>query len=678
MQADDLMAALFPRLAACQENTTGPVEIPDHPLVRQTLQDCLHEAMDLDGLRALLTAVESGEVRVHLRDTTEPSPFAHEILNGRPYTFLDDAPPEERRSRAVALRRGLPESVRDLGRLDPAAIARVRDEVRPQARDADELHDILLGLVAMRPAPQWESLFQILVEGGRGATVAEPIGPLWLATERRPLVEALFPGAPIVPDVEVPEEIRSRGLPEQVEAAASLLRGHLDCTGPITTPELILRTGLDASIIEIALASLEAEGFALRGQFEDREDRPSQDATPLAEFCARRLLSRIHLYTQERLRSEIEPVTARDFLRFLLRWQHLVSGTEREGREGLLAVVEQLQGFELAAGEWEQSVLPARVASYRREWLDELCLSGEVTWARLASPVAGGGEADREPTGRRGARPSRATPLCLTTREDLPWLMAAARGVAAPKLPGAGAARDVLESLRRHGALFHGDLLARTGRLPIELEEGLWELVSSGIVSADGFQSVRSLLGVRGGPRSREGRRRRRGRARAGSEGRWALLPDADPLEDDELAEAVAEQLLARWGVVFREILGRERLALPWRELLYALRRMEARGTVRGGRFVTGFLGEQFALPEAVEDLRRTRRRPRDGERLRVSAADPLNLVGILTPGPRIPAIASRAILFHDGLPEETGADGRGGGAAAERLHRIRFKKLER
>ncbi len=670
MQADDLMAALFPRLAACQENVTGPVEIPDHPLVRQTLQDCLHEAMDLDGLHALLMAVESGDVRVHLRDTTEPSLFAHEILNGRPYTFLDDAPLEERRSRAVALRRGLPESVRDLGRLDPAAIARVRDEVRPQARDPDELHDILLGLGVMRPDPQWESFFEILVEAGRGAGVAGPIGPLWLATERRPLVEVLFPGASIVPDVAVPDEIRSRELPERDEAAATVVRGHLDCTGPITAPELALRTALDGGAIEIALASLEAEGFALRGQFEDREDRSSRDATRLAEFCARRLLSRIHLYTQERLRSEIEPVTARDFLRFLLRWQHLAPGTEREGREGLLAVVEQLQGFELAAGAWERNVLPARVASYRREWLDELCLSGEVTWARLALPVAGGGKADREPSGRRGARPSRATPLCLTAREDLPWLMAAARGAAAPKLPGAGAARDALESLQRHGALFHGDLLARTGRLPIELEEGLWELVSSGIVTADGFQSVRSLLGARGGPRRREGsrgRRRRRGRARAGPEGRWALLPDADPLEDDELAEAVAEQLLARWGVVFWEILARERLALPWRELLYALRRMEARGTVRGGRFVTGFLGEQFALPEAVEDLRRTRRRPPDDERIRVSAADPLNLMGILTPGPRVSAIASRAILFHDGLPEETGADARKGGRPGTR-----------
>jgi ATP-dependent Lhr-like helicase len=660
MQADDLLAALFPRLAACQENAAGPVEIPDQLLVRQTIHDCLHEAMDLDGLRALLEAIEAGGVRVHLKDTTEPSPLAQEILNGRPYTFLDDAPLEERRSRAVALRRGLPESLRDLGRLDPAAIARVRGEVRPEVRDPDELHDLLLGLVVLRPDPQWESFFETLARGGRAARAATQSGPLWIATERRPIAQVLFPGAPLDPDVAVPEEIRRRALPDLAEAATAAVRGHLDCAGPITAAELSLRTGLDGSTVEVALSSLEAEGFALRGRFEERR---SGDGAPV-EFCARRLLSRIHLYTQERLRSEIEPVSARDLMRFLLRWQHLAPGSEREGREGLLAVVEQLQGFELAAGEWERSILPARVACYRREWLDELCLSGEIAWARLALPGAGGSEADRETTGRRGARPSRATPLCLTTREDLPWLMAAARGAQQPRIPRAGAARDVLESLRRCGALFHGDLLAETGRLPIELEEGLWELVASGLVSADGFHSVRSLIGAGRGSRSREGhrsRRRKRGSARAGQQGRWALLPAPESLEAEDLAEAVAEQLLARWGVVFRETTARERLALSWRELLYALRRMEARGTVRGGRFVAGFLGEQFALPEAVEELRRIRRRPRDGERIRISASDPLNLVGILTPGPRISATSSRAIAFHDGLPEESRSEGRGG-----------------
>jgi ATP-dependent Lhr-like helicase len=654
MEADDLLAALFPRLAACQENATGPVEIPDQPLVRQTLDDCLHEALDLDGLRALLLEMQAGAVRVHLKDTTEPSPFAHEILSGRPYTFLDDAPLEERRSRAVSLRRGLPESVRDLGRLEPAAIERVRDEVQPRPRDPDELHDVLLGLLAMRPAPEWEERFEVLVATGRAARLESASGTLWFATERRPQVEALFPGASIVPDVAVPEAVASRGARDPTEAAVELVRGHLECSGPISAPELTLRTALDSSVIEIALARLEAEGFALRGEFEERQ---AGGERPAAEFCARRLLSRIHLYTQERLRSEIEPVAAQDLMRFLLRWQHLAPGAEREGREGLLAVVEQLQGFELGAGEWERSVLPARVASYRREWLDELCLSGEVTWARLALPLAGRGQPDGAAAGGRGARPSRATPLCLTLREDLPWLMAAARGESQPKPPGPGGAADIVACLRRDGALFHAELLGRTGRIPVELEEGLWELVSQGLVTADGFQSVRALLG--GGPRDRgrAGRRRRkRGRARAGAAGRWALLPAPDRLEGEELAEAVAEQLALRWGVVFRELLARERLALPWREILYAFRRMEARGALRGGRFVTGFAGEQFALPEAVEDLRRTRRAPRRGEEVRISAADPLNLVGILTPGPRIPASTSRVIALRDGLPREVDA----------------------
>jgi ATP-dependent Lhr-like helicase len=276
--------------------------------------------------------------------------------------------------------------------------------------------------VVLRPDPQWEGLFEILARAGRAALASAPSGPLWIATERRPLAQALFPGVPIDPDVAVPEEIRRRAPPDRGEAAAAAVRGHLDCAGPVSAVELSLLTGLDGSTVEVALASLEAEGFALRGRFEERR---SGDGAPV-EFCARRLLSRIHLYTQERLRSEIEPVSAR-FPCASLRWQHLAPGSEREGREGLLAVVEQLQGFELAAGEWERSILPARVACYRREWLDELCLSGEVAWARLALPGAGGSEADRETAGRRGARPSRATPLCLTTREDLPWLMAAAR-----------------------------------------------------------------------------------------------------------------------------------------------------------------------------------------------------------------------------------------------------------
>ncbi|MCZ6463828.1 MAG: DEAD/DEAH box helicase, partial [Proteobacteria bacterium] len=498
MEADDLMAAVFPGLAQCQENATGPIEIPDHPLVRQTLGDCLNEAMDAQGLTELMAAVETGRVRTRFVDTTEPSPLAHEILNGRPYTFLDDAPLEERRTRAVVLRRGLPVEARELARLDPAAIERVRGEARCDPRDRDELHDALLSLVVVRPEDGWRAWFEELVAEGRACAVDGAEGALWCAVERRPAVEALLPSARFRPDARVPDAVAAETPPDRDAAAALAVRGHLECAGPVTVADLRARTGLSASSVEIALAALEVEGFALRGRFD--EDVPDE----VQQFCARRLLARIHAYTQDRLRSEIEPVSAQDFMRFLLRWQHAAPGTLREGRRGTLAVMEQLQGFELAAGAWEDAVLPARIDGYKREWLDALCLSGELVWGRISvrAPVsddAGAGEPARSPRppDRGGAVPSRATPVSFALRADLPWLLTAGRGEIEPALPGPGAARDILDCLGRRGALFHGDLVAATGRLPLEVEQGLWDLVGRGLVTADGFQAVRALLGSR-------------------------------------------------------------------------------------------------------------------------------------------------------------------------------------
>jgi ATP-dependent Lhr-like helicase len=642
MEADDLMAAVFPTLAACQENVApGPLEIPDHPLVRQTLDDCLHEAMDIDGLRELVAGIESGRVNVVVRDTTEPSVLGHEILNGRPFTYLDDAPLEERRSRAVQLRRGLPVEARDLGHLDPDAIERVREEIRPDPRDADELHDLLMTVVGLRPEEEWRSWFDELVEERRAVTVSAPDAVLWSAVERRPALELLFPSAPVEPDHRSP--IAALAIDREA-AAAEMLRGHLEHRGPSTVADLVDSTGLAQSDVGIALARLEAEGFAFRGRF------TSQDGPE--EFCARRLLARIHSYTQARLRREIEPVTAQDFMRFLLRWQHVAPGTKREGRLGVLAVVEQLQGFELAAGAWEDAVLSARVEAYRSEWLDDLCLSGDVTWGRLS---VRNGEADEAPR-RSGMTPSRATPITLAIRNDLAWLLQAARGDRKPPEPGAGRTRDVLDALREHGALFQSDLTTIARRLPTEVEEALWDAVARGLVTADGFQAVRSLLFRRRVARASDRRRLRRGSTgiAARSAGRWSLVPGVIATEDaDELAEAVAEQLLARWGVVFRDLLTREALAVPWRDLLWALRRMEARGTIRGGRFVNGFSGEQYALPDAIEVLRSVRKLQRTGEVIRLSAADPLNLVGIVLPGPRVPALPANSITYLDGVPPE-------------------------
>ena len=556
--------------------------------------------------------------------------------DGMPYTFLDDETEAgNRRSRQVQIPRGLPVDARDLARLDPAAISLVREQVRPQPRDPDELHDLLMTLYVVRPEPSWQAWFDALAAAGRAGEICGPDGMLWCAAERSVVLAPLFPdwaaaAAPVPGSKPMEPEV----------SAAEMLRGHLDVSGPCTASDLARVTGLGASSAALALVRLETEGFALRGRLSD-PDGPE-------EWCARRVLTRIHAYSRQRKRREVEPVTAQDFMRFLLRWQHVTPDTRREGSRGVLAVVGQLQGFELAARAWEKAVLPARVTGYRKEWLDEVCLDGGVAWGRLS--VRDCEPSDELPS--RGLTPSRATPITLVIRDDLPWLLAAARGSACPASPGPGRTRDVLDALAERGALFQTDLAAMTGRLPGEIEDALWDGVARGLLTADGFRAVRSLFAQRALAQTALGRHRLRrgGQLASRTAGRWSLLPapmpDCDP---DELAEAVAEQLAVRWGVVFRDLLVRENIAVPWREVLWAFRRMEARGTISGGRFVNGFSGEQFAHPDAVAMLREVRKRPRDGETVRLSAADPLNLVGVVLPGPRIPAVAANSVSYTDG-----------------------------
>lgn len=665
MEADDVMAAVFPGLAACGDNNPGPIPIPDHLLVRQTVHDALHEATDIGGLVGLLEATRAGEVAVEFRDTPEPSPLAHEILGGRPFTFLDEAPLEERRTRAVRLPRGLPVDLSEIGALHPDAIARTCAEVAPDVRDSDELHDLLSQTVLCRPRAEWAELHAQLVADGRAGVA----GGFWCTTELRPAVRALL--GEDTPGDDADDEPTDIGDPADVTIEA--IRGHLEVMGPVTAAELAAATSLGLGTVQIALAVLQAEGFALSGRFRPRvaggaaptgtRTGTSGDAGEVApadgddtsradeiEWCSRRLLARIHVYSQRRRRQDIQPVTAQDFMRFLFRWQHVAPSTQVRGRAGLGAVIEQLQGFEAAAGTWERQILARRIDGYLPVWLDDLCLSGELAWGRLG--LRRGDEA------RPGAATSRATPVTLGLRGDFDWLTCAARGTEVPTAPAAGALAEILESLERHGPRFANELTADCGRLTTDIESGLTDGVARGLLTADSFGALRSLLGGprRGSPSARLQPRRglRRGaQGLTGPVGRWSLLasPD-DRFDPDELAEAVAEQLLARWGVVFRDLRAMETLAVPWREVLWALRRLEARGVIRGGRFVTGFTGEQFALPAAVDELRRVRRSERSGERVEVSATDPLNLTGIVTPGPRVPAVATRTVTYIDGLPD--------------------------
>jgi ATP-dependent Lhr-like helicase len=625
MRAEDLLGAVFPAQVACQDNAPGgPIEIPDHPLVAQTLGDCLHEAMDLEKLREVIGRIEAGEIRVHARDTSEPSPFSHEVLNARPYAFLDDAPLEERRTRAIALRRTLPEHQRDLGALDADAIARVVEQARPAPRDPDELHDVLLGLHAARAAAEWEPMLAVLLAQGRAAVA----GGRAYALENTRAFEVLHPGTP---RRSLPVHLDGES-PSRQEAVTRLVRGHSEVIGPFVARDLAAELGVEAWEVDVAAAALEQQGILLRGRF-----TPGAAAE---ELCDRRLLARIHRLTLDRLRREIEPVSAQDLLRFLFERHGVTERARAAGKAALREAVARLQGFELAAVAWERDVLPARVQGYRSEWLDELCLAGEVAWARLtpkrSSPNAVGST-------------SRATPITLAARRDLGHLLASVRGREEPESPSGSSGARVLEALRSRGALFLDDLASVTRMGAEELTEALWDLVARGLVASDGFEPLRELM-RRGSPRRR------------GVQGRWSLVQavgraegDGDADEDD-LADRVSELLLSRYGVVFRDLMARESFVVPWREVARALRRREARGLVRGGRFVAGFMGEQYALPEAVEGLRRVRRTPRTGEVVRISASDPLNLVGILTPGPRVPPNAGE-LRFRDGAYEPEPAD---------------------
>ena len=646
MRSDDLLAAVFPAQVACQDNA-GPADIepPDHPLVFETLRDCLTEAANLGGLKDILTGIEGGEIEVYARDTVQPSAFAHQILNAMPYAFLDDAPLEERRARAVSLRRALPEDARDLGALDPLAIAEESANAWPRIRDADELHDALLILgilpegdtVDSEHGPgheEMEEWFAELEKAGRAHRLRlGGGGSAWVAAEAVTQALAAYPDAGLEP-----ESPTGRGPSTELsreDAILSLVRGRAECSGPFTLNSIARSLSLPEADVNIAVARLEAEGLLLRGRF-----RP--DATG-EEFCDRRILARIHRATISGLRREVDPVPPATFVRFLLRWQHVSPATRLRGEGGLLVAIEQLQGFEAAAGAWESEVLSCRIADYDPPLIDRLCLEGEVVWGRLSRTSLTSSNGD-VPSGRFAL--TRTTPITVALRDSLDWLLDQSDEVGSSSQ---GASGEVLAHLSRRGASFVSGIVASTRRLPSDVEEALWQLAAAGRVTADSLEALRQRInghpvgGRRASRVKREKFRQRRGYSR------WSLL-EAFNLTEDPL-DSRARQLLRRYGVLFPELLAREPAAPRWRDLVRVLRRLEARGEIRGGRFVAGFVGEQFAIPEAVEALRGVRKTDPDDELVAVSACDPLNVVGTLTPGERVPAILGNRIVFRDGVP---------------------------
>lgn len=651
MNAEDLAALLFPDQLACAENLQGRREIPDHPLVEQSLRDCLTEAMDIDTLEALLTEISGGRKRLVQRDLTEPSPFAHEILNANPYAFLDDAPLEERRTQAVQSRRWLdPDTAADLGALDDAAIERVREEVTPVAANADELHEALM-LAGAMTAPEadryggaaWAQWFGELQSEHRAVLVERDasLPALWLASERCAELRALWPGAQLTPAGNM---VADRLFPaaSAEDAMRSLVRARLDCSGPQTAQEISLGLGLPAGAVDAALCALEDGGVVFRGHY-----TPGVEAE---QWCDRRILARIHRYTMRRLRSEIEAVPAAVYLRFLFEWQSVATDARMEGAAAAAAVVEQLAGFEAAAAAWESDILPVRIRDYRPEYLDQLHTSGRAVWLRLNAKRS----AANKTTG-----PLKTTPIALVPRGDLKsWLTIVAGNREVEDIVLSGVAQKVLEVLEQRGAAFFDDIVERCGTLKSQCEEALGELAAAGFITADSFTGLRVLLTPASRRRPLGGARRRRVSAAAlDTSGRWDLIPRlsidaaAGLRSDSPEMDRIVRTLLNRYGVVFKRALERETALPPWRYILWALRRMEARGEVRGGRFVAGFSGEQFALPEAVDALRKTKKRAPSQDIVTLSGADPLNLVGIITPGLRIPSNLNNRLAFVDAEP---------------------------
>ncbi len=632
MQSEDLVALIFPDQLACLENISGEREVPDHPLVRQTLQDCLYEAMDFDRLKELIEKIRNGDLGLHGVDLREASPMAHEIISSKPYTFIDDTPFEERRTLAINQRRWIdPAEAKELGKLDPAAIDLVKKQAWIEAETPDELHDglVLAGFVTeseiSEERAQWNPLFQQLMDSGRASKLPVKGKNYWVAVEKLNCFKSLFPKEFPV-GIKIPDKFMP--IPDPEKALLELIRGRMETIGAVTTSQLADSLSLPESGLKIPLSTLEQEGFIFRGHFSDAPDK---------EWCERRLLARIHRYTLKKLRQEIAPVSAGDFMRFLFDWQHITENKRLEGPQAVEAVLEQLEGFELPAACWERDIFPSRICDYDYLWIDVQCLSGNYLWGRF------------NPTGQSKA-PVKTTPITFISRSRMTLWHQFRKTENPPEMDHP--AREIWEYLIKHGATFYQQIVGDLGMLKVNVEEGLSELVAHGLITSDSFTGLRALL-VPGKFRISHSKRRRKPTFNLEEAGRWSIIPLATgeqkiPLET---LQETAWLLLRRYGVVFRKLVDREKALPPWRDLVRTFRILEARGEIRGGRFVGGVWGEQFALKEAVTLLRATVKKVKDGNLVTVSATDPLNLTGIITPGGRVPALINNRILYLDGEP---------------------------
>ncbi len=618
MRSEDLLASVFPEAAACQENIAGEIQPPDHPLIHETMKDVLTEAMDVEGLKRVLADIQSGAIECLAVDTPIPSQFSHEILNASPYAYLDDAPLEERRARAVTMRRTLPESVTgEVGMLDPEAIAEVVEQCRPDIRTSEEMHDHLLSVIALPKDESWAGFLRDLIHGRRAGIARAGDIELWFAAEKFRTFRAAYPDAQIL---QTSAEIDQPSVSGE-DAVWMIVRGWMPVCGPVDSEGLAAMLRLPAAQIEHALVRLESSGSVLRGKFSRKFN---------VEWCDRRILARIHRLTLGTLRKQIEPVTAAQLMRWLFRWQHVATGTQLHGDRGTLEAIRQLQGFEIPAREWERRILARRISDYNPGILDRLCWRGTVGWGRFSSPTA-------LSTTRKNI-PGSAAPITFFLRESCEW-QSHKKPAALQWSDGASA---IYASLKQHGASFVHDLTRLASLKKREVEEALWELVTAGCVTADGFDSLRCLL---------NDRKKALTINRSGS-GRWSILHTVPESESENNVEACCKMLLDRYGVVFRDLVQRETLLPRWRDLLLMFRKLEDRGEVRGGRFVSGFSGEQFALPLAVDSLRAIRKLEPCGELVTLSAADPLNLAGLIVPGDRISAISRQPVTFRDGVVE--------------------------